>query len=70
MPRDHATALASTPPANVRSIVDSSPSEALIGVWADKNAPVNVYFGSVALGVISPAAVGDIVIVVVVPTRL
>jgi hypothetical protein len=67
MPRDHATALVKTPPLNVRSIVDSSPSEALIGVCADKNAPVKVYEGFAA-----PTADEDgfKTSVVVVPTRL
>jgi hypothetical protein len=67
MPRDHATALASTPPENSRSIVDNSPREALIGVCADKYAPVNVYSGFVAD--VAPDA-GFSTSVVVVPTRL
>jgi len=67
MPRDHATALVKTPPLNVRSIVDSSPSEALIGVCADKKAPVKVYDGLVADA--APDA-GFNTSVVVVPTRL
>jgi hypothetical protein len=32
-PQDHETALVSAPPANVNVIVDSSPSDAEIGVW-------------------------------------
>jgi hypothetical protein len=49
-------------------MVDSSPSDALIGVWLSKYAPVSVYFGDAAVGVVKPAAVGDSSNVVVVPT--
>jgi hypothetical protein len=63
-PRHHETALANVPPVNVSVIVLSSPSEALIGVWLSRYAPVKVYLGASAAGVTKPAAVGETVIVV------
>lgn len=59
--------MASTPPLKVKSIVDSSPRDALIGVCADKNAPVSVYDGLVADTALDD---GFTTSVVVVPTRL
>jgi hypothetical protein len=67
MPRDHSTALTSTPPENSRSIVDNSPREAAMGVCAERYAPVSVYSGFVAD--VAPDA-GFSTSVVVVPTRL
>jgi len=63
-PRDHATALVNAPPLNVSVMVESSPNDALIGVWLSRYAPVSVYFGASAAGVARPAAVGEIAIVV------
>ena len=45
-------------------MVESSPSDALIGVWLSRYAPVSVYFGASAAGVTRPVAVGETVMVV------